>query len=139
MKNASPNCYRWAVGLFEEQRGGGLKCKGLLSIQDLRSSQSRILLAAPFSNVTESVRTPWITIPKQHDDTTTMLLTSTALFSFLSAFSLLFPIVSPKDDAFPANGLAFYKHHQLIIIEQLLCITPQKNKKQILVSKILIY
>lgn len=112
---------------FGEQRGGGLKCKGLLSIQDLRSSQSRILLAAPFSSVTVSGRTPWITIPKQHDDTTTTLLTSTALFSFLSAFSLLFPIVSPKDDAFPANGLAFYKHHQLVIIEQLLCIT-HKNK-----------
>lgn len=100
---------------FGEQRGRGLKCMGLLSIQDLRSSPSRILLAAPFSNVTVSVRTPWTTIPKQHNDTTTMLLTSTAFFSFLSAFSLLFPIVSPKDDAFPANGLAFYKHHQLVI------------------------
>lgn len=118
-----------------EQWVNVLKCKGLLSISDLRSIQSRTPLATPFSNVTVSVPTTCTTIPitKQHDGYYYHAFDLNCIFSFLSAF------IASISYCFSQRLCFFYKWTGLLetpptsyffnqtFIEQLLC-TTHKNK-----------
>lgn len=118
-----------------EQWVNVLKCKGLLSIPDLRSIQSRTPFATPFSNVTVSVPTHCTTIPitKQHDGYYyhAFNLNCILLFS-LCLYCLYFLLFLPKIMLFLQMNWPFintttsYSFNQTFT-EQLLCIT-HKNK-----------